>query len=60
MKKKSKYIGELGEYKVYNEYGVFIALDSFNKLIITGDTYSEVFDELAYIIAEKETSEFSG
>lgn len=61
-KRKNIYVGELGKYRVYKTPGqeIYYAVDSTTqKFTIFGDSYEEVFDELAYIILENE-SKFSG
>ena len=56
MKKLSdKYIGKLGKYDVYRySYGGgYYATDTETGTFkLSGDTYTEVFDELAYCILE--------
>lgn len=57
MKKLSdKYIGCLGNYDVYRySYGGgYYAINRITgKFKLSGDTYCEIFDELAYIILEE-------
>lgn len=59
MKKPDVYIGEMGDYKVYRKSygGNYYAVDETGKFILSGDTYCEVFDELAYIILERVSKE---
>lgn len=56
MKKTDKRIGNMGKYEVYQSAygGQYYAVDTITgKFKISGDTYAEVFDELAYIILEE-------
>ena len=56
---QDKYVGELGEFKVYRHYdcGYYYAVDGEGEFILSADTYCEVFDELAYIILEQNMKE---
>jgi hypothetical protein len=55
MIKDDKYIGELNGFKVYKKLFIdyYYAVDETGKFVISGDSYCEVFDELAYIILER-------
>lgn len=56
-KEKHIYVGELGKYRVYKTpvQEIYYAVDSeTQKFIMSGASYEEVFDELAYVILEDE------
>lgn len=48
------FIGRLKGYKVYQTAEHYEAYDPDGYYLMSGDTSEEVFDELAYIIAEHE------
>lgn len=56
---QDRYVGELGGYKVFKKLYIeyYYAVDPNGKFKVSGDSYCEVFDELAYIILEQAMEE---